>query len=404
MGSRLTQLATDLHVEFIESIPELRGDAMIVELLRASAESNVETLLHLIQHAIPMKGIEPPPAAVAYAQRLAQRGTSSNALVRAYRLGQRRVVDLAFTEIARQESDPAVAYAAAQLLHNLAFSYIDQVSEKVVAVYESERESWLANRNTVRAAMLASLLDGDQRIDLAVAENALGYRLRQNHLGVLLWDDDHGSTTTALRSLEAVASAIGDAVGGAGPALFIPQDRSLGWAWIPLGHGTIEVDITGVQRQVALGGSSVRVALGGVGSAVSGFRSTHLEAARAQTVATIAGERAAIVTSYDEPGVRAAALLAGDIASARDLVSQALGQLATDNDAAERLRDTLLVFLGQGGSYQAAGELLHVHRNTVKYRVDRAIELRGRPLDDDRFNLELALIACRWLGRAVLPD
>ena len=54
------------------------------------------------------------------------------------------------------------------------------------------------------------------------------------------------------------------------------------------------------------------------------------------------------------------------------------------------------------GSFVAAAERLHVHKNTVKYRVDRAVAARGRPLDEDRLELELALVATRWLGRAVL--
>ncbi|NKY57039.1 hypothetical protein [Nocardia flavorosea] len=32
-----------------------------------------------------------------------------------------------------------------------------------------------------------------------------------------------------------------------------------------------------------------------------------------------------------------------------------------------------------------------------------AVEARGISLDVDRLNLELALTACRWLGRSVLP-
>jgi hypothetical protein len=39
----------------------------------------------------------------------------------------------------------------------------------------------------------------------------------------------------------------------------------------------------------------------------------------------------------------------------------------------------------------------------VKYRVAKAVEQRGRPLDEDQLDLQLALIACRWLGQAVLP-
>ena len=79
-----------------------------------------------------------------------------------------------------------------------------------------------------------------------------------------------------------------------------------------------------------------------------------------------------------------------------------LGPLAADDEGAERVRETLLTFLTEKGSFVATAERTHLHKNTVKYRVDKAIELRGRPIDDDRFNLELALIACRWLGESVL--
>ena len=53
-----------------------------------------------------------------------------------------------------------------------------------------------------------------------------------------------------------------------------------------------------------------------------------------------------------------------------------------------------------GGSLATAAQRLQVHRNTVKYRVARAHEVRGRPLggaDNDRLDLELALMACAWL-------
>ncbi|MFG1784068.1 helix-turn-helix domain-containing protein [Rhodococcus oryzae] len=77
-------------------------------------------------------------------------------------------------------------------------------------------------------------------------------------------------------------------------------------------------------------------------------------------------------------------------------------RLAADTEHAARLRDTLLTFLDAQGSYTATAERVHLHKNTVKYRVDKALEERGRPLDDERLDLELALIGCRWLGRAVL--
>lgn len=402
MGENLTELARALHTELAESIPELRGDALILELLRASTEGNVETVLHVLQYDIAMEDVRPPAAALEYARRLAQRGTSANALLRAYRLGQRRVLDWMYSEIAREETDDQVAFAASRSLLGTTFAYVDQVSELVVAEYEAERERWLTNRNTVRATMLSTLLAGSE-VDLAAAENALGYRLRQNHLGVVVWATERDSSASELRRLESLLSSICDEVGASGQPLFIPRDRSLGWGWIPLGRNATEIEPARIGRLVEAAGPSLRVALGNVAAATTGFRSSHLEAQRAHNVATAAAEDALPVTTYADPGVRAAALLVGDLPSARDLVTTALGGLAADEEGVQRLRETLLAFLTEKNSYLATAEKVHLHKNTVKYRVDKAIEARGRSIDDERFNLELALIACKWLGRSVLP-
>jgi DNA-binding PucR family transcriptional regulator len=45
---------------------------------------------------------------------------------------------------------------------------------------------------------------------------------------------------------------------------------------------------------------------------------------------------------------------------------------------------------------------LHLHFNSVKYRIQRAIQRRGRPIGDDRLDVELALLVCQRFGAAVL--
>jgi hypothetical protein len=37
-----------------------------------------------------------------------------------------------------------------------------------------------------------------------------------------------------------------------------------------------------------------------------------------------------------------------------------------------------------------------------KYRIRRAVERRGRPITDDRLDVEVALLLCHWFGGAVL--
>ena len=50
----------------------------------------------------------------------------------------------------------------------------------------------------------------------------------------------------------------------------------------------------------------------------------------------------------------------------------------------------------------ATADELHLHVNSVKYRVQRALERRGKPIADDRLDVEVALLLCRWFDTAVL--
>ena len=115
-----------------------------------------------------------------------------------------------------------------------------------------------------------------------------------------------------------------------------------------------------------------------------------------------AGADAASVTAADDPGLAAAALLGNDLEEARAWVREVLGPLSSDTENDARLRETLRVFLHHGASYKAAADQLNLHFNSVKYRVQRAVERRGRSIGEDRLDVELALLVCRWFGEAVL--
>ena len=97
--------------------------------------------------------------------------------------------------------------------------------------------------------------------------------------------------------------------------------------------------------------------------------------------------------------------MSGDLDGTREWVGQTLGPLAADTVQNARLRETVRIYLNAGG-YTAAAARLTVHTNTVHYRVQKAEEVRGRPVAPERLEVELALLACHWLGTAVLqpPD
>lgn len=409
LAERRVELTAWLVEQFGERIPELPRDPSLVDLLNGSAGSNLETLAHLLRGHVPVAEIRAPAAAVEYARRLAQRGIAPSALLRAYRLGQQLILRWAHDEIAARVTDPALALETSHLLAELSFHYIDAVSEGVMGAYQDERERWLANRSAVQRETVEALLRGD-RLDLAIAEAALGYRLRQHHLGLVLWTAG-GDADAGLADSERLVGRIAEQVGSGGHSLFVPRDRETAWGWMSIGRSAQSAQVAEVAQVVAAVegavrevGGRVRVAVGVPEAGESGFRATHAGALSAHRVAQLGPEDADPVISFNDPTVRAAALLARDLTSARWVVTRSLGALAEDTEAAERMRETLLAFLQERESYVATAARLHLHKNTVKYRVDRALEARGRPLGDERLDLELALVACRWLGPAVLSS
>ncbi len=395
LDAQLSGMTAALQGEMIERIPELRGEPQLVDLLRISVGANLAEMVGVFSYARDIADVVPPEGAREYARRLAQRGVSVTALVRAYRVGQYMVVDWALGQW--QQAGVQVSAALIGELHRLSFGYIDSISEQVITEYAAEREHWQTQRDRARAEMLTRLI-ADEAVDLAMAERILGHRLGGRHLGVAAWapDDLHGRAG----DLDALVGSLADEI-GAGAPLTWPQDANTVWAWLPMGRSE-EVPLDRIRALVG-DDDGLRIALGTVGEGTEGLRRSHLEARAAHRVAVAGGDPGVVVLGFAEPGVRAAALLLNDLPAARELVVSALGDLAADTSAAARSRETLLVLLEEGGSYVSTAERLHLHKNTVKYRIRKAVELRGRPLDADRLDLELALVACARLGAAVLP-
>src|SRR5437763_2018638 len=91
-------------------------------------------------------------------------------------------------------------------------------------------------------------------------------------------------------------------------------------------------------------------------------------------------------------------MLSGDEALADGLVASALGPLeALGSGARGRLEQTLDAWLRHQGEVRLVAAELHVHAQTVRYRLGRLRELLGDRLaaPDGRLELELALRARR---------
>ena len=99
------------------------------------------------------------------------------------------------------------------------------------------------------------------------------------------------------------------------------------------------------------------------------------------------------------------AMLSSDLPAARELVHRELGDLAGCTEAVSAVGHTLKRYLDFDRSLARTAADLHVARNTVAYRVQRAEQLRGRPATVRRLHLHAALVLVEELGDVVLrPD
>ena len=395
---RTAEISADIYGLIVREIAQLRGDGRILSLLEASVGENVATLLHVLQHGIIIENVRAPAAAQEYARRLAQRGIPIAALLRAYRIGSARYQDWCLEELGRRTDDASTISAAGLLIADITAKYIDVVSEEVVSAYETEKENWLRNLSAARAARVRALL-ADERVDVDSSETVLGYRLRQYHVGVVCWADEPVADAGTLSWLEHATAKLARQAGCEGQPIFLPQDETSAWAWLPLG-ATNSFSDQAASGYADAAEAGIRFALGAAGSGVPGFRRTHQQALGAHAVAVAADPPGQPVTSFSD--VAPLALMSGSTELVRAWVIETLGPLAANDDHSSTLRDTLRVFLQEGGSFKAAAERLTLHKNTVQYRVRKAEESLGRPIGKDRLHIELALLAIQWLGATVL--
>jgi hypothetical protein len=320
-------------------------------------------------------------------------GRSLDALLSAYRIGARLAWErfVAAGEAAGHE--PATLYRLASAI----FSYIDGISADSVEGYAQERAATEGERQRRRRALARLLARDDVSIeevhDLArlagwprpatVAALVVGGIVRAASNGDAGAADDAGG---------------GDAGTGAAPELLDPDRLAsrLGGDAIAAGDGPMTVawlpdpEAPGrrAQLEAALDGTPTAL-----GPTVALPRAAH-SLARARTAHALLLEGRlpsdAIVAADDH--LAELLLHGGDTTLAADLAARVLAPLQELRPkTAVRLRETLRAWLDHPGQVQAVAERLHVHPQTVRYRVAQLRELFGDALEDPDARFELAL-------------
>ncbi|GAD85972.1 PucR family transcriptional regulator [Nocardia asteroides] len=383
----LDRRTTTMTAMFVDIIPEFRHDDEVLRLMVASTESNLVAILDMLTLAIGVDDITVPPAAAEYARRFAQHDLSLEGLLRAYRLGENMFVQWTMALLAELNPPTEVALATAARIADVVNGYIDRVIEGLIDIYEDERRRWDARTDAARAAQVRAVLDADD-LDLASAEQMLSVSLRGWHQMAVLWTLP--GTPDPGAELRAGTGLLADATGRT--PMTIEVDDHSRWVWIA-SAGRAAPD-TGRLAHALRAHPNLSVALGDPATGLEGFRQTFRDAQRARAIAL--ATRARGLTDYAE--VALSALFTDRVPDVQAWASRILGGLMGADETAARLRETVRAFLDARGSYTDAAARLHVHKNTVHYRVRKAEELLGHPLTDRRLDLEVALRVCAQLG------
>ena len=279
--------------------------------------------------------------------------------------------------------------------------YFDDSVRAVLAEFIAEHQRAVAQSAAERRRLVAMVIAGDA-VPADVAAAALGIDLAQHHLALILWRQGTsagGRDDAAGWSRDQLELAVNRAAGRlrAPATLTMPPEETLtdvrgdalaGWLTSPVPFAAAYLEsLTELFAALFAARPEVRVAVGVPGQGQAGFRRSHLAAADACRVARAAGRTG--VTGYAEVGVLA--LLSADQERARWFVAEELGRLAEAGPGLGDLRETALCYLDCGRNLVDTARRLHVHRNTVVYRLAKIQRLLGRPLDERAFVTQAAL-------------
>lgn len=397
----LDHLVTVVDDRIVDALPEFLDPTLRAEL-HASTRSHWKGFLAVVTRET--IEVQPAPQIYDLARTLARRGHELPLLLSVYRIGQRALWHYITTVLQEQVSDPAVRSAVLLRFWSHAAHWLDTTVESLIVVFTAEREQWLRGASARRAAVVKAILAG-QPVDVDAALNVLGYPLGQHHIAFTVQVDDPVPDHDVQQILESGAKAVGAGLGGGRPLIISSGARSA-WCWTALPRPVASVAAVECPRLV-------RVTVGNCHPGPAGFRLSHVEALAALSVcdarsasvsdarsSSVSNARSSNVVHFEDLEIACltTGMLPPDVRTS--FVLRELGALAASDGTTERLRDTLRVYLKLGGDAAAAGEMLRLHPNTVRYRIRQAEKKIGRPLNQRRVQIELALEIAGVLGIA----
>jgi hypothetical protein len=293
-------------------------------------------------------------------------GRTLDSLQSAYRVGARVAWRRISAAARRRGIDPEQLGVLAEAI----FAYIDELSADSVEGYAQAQREQEGERQRRRRELLTLLLRDppSQDAEIRSAAQAAGWRLPRTAAPLAVAEEDLGrvgrrlSTDALVASVEGVGCAL--VPGAAGPSRRAEVERATRNVTASLGPTVPRAELPGAWA----------------------LASATLLAAQADTIAgdglIVADDHLADLLLFESAGV------------AERLAERRLAPLDELTPAGRaRMEETALAFVQHGGNAAAMARALHLHPQTIRYRLGRLRELFGDDLADPdaRFELELAL-------------
>jgi PucR-like helix-turn-helix protein len=301
---------------------------------------------------------------VRFGQAEARNGRSLDALLTAYRAGA-RVAWRGFAEAGHRGGvDPEALYTLAEAV----FAYIDEISAASAEGHAREQSLAAREQQERRRRLVEALLGEPQppAAEVARAAAAAGWEL-PDRVAALAFDGDAPERVDARLAASALVTRI----------------EGVGWALVP------DPEAPGRRSELARGLAGAAAAIGPEVALSEVAGSARRARLALELVARPRGHDASLVAADDH---LLDLMLHRDDELAEALTRRRLAPLnALPAAQRTRLLDTLAAWLDAHGEARPAAAALHVHVQTVRYRLGQLRELLGDALDDPAARLELAL-------------
>ena len=381
------EVGESIAVKIVRETPALGDGAPHFNALRRATTSTTLRAIRLVA------GIGESGATLVSAEYVdivrdfARRGLELNEVLHAIRIGY-AVLAAAILDAAAQLCPEAESSAELRRISVLLFELMDDFTGAAATAFLEEQTAWAEGVSAARFDLVKKLVNREP-IDATHAEQVLGYPFDGQHLAILAWSEQTPSPTG--HDLRSIVNPVMSLWGLPAHTLVIPVGSQTLWAW-----GAIAPDASCGHYAPLPEFGKTFVAVGQLHSGLDGFRRSHLEARAVERLVRVNANRGRTSNAYEDLDLEV--LLLSDTDAALQFVARHLGPLAADDARIADLRSTLRCYLEMDHSLSKAASREHISRNTVTYRVRKALDLCGHPPGTSTTKLRAALVAFDWLA------